>query len=111
MGKRKTMLILLIAGLATMIGCDGDRRLAEVATEAARCQAGQNEEMIRLNREVAANNRQAFCALRSASARQFCRSGGAYVARAASMGRAPMTFRPIPCRRSRFQEFAVAELG
>ena len=56
MEKRKTMLILLIAGLATMIGCDGDRRLAEMAQDATRRQAEQNQEMIRLNREVAASH-------------------------------------------------------
>ena len=56
MEKRTTMLILLIAGLATMIGCDEDERLAEMAQDATRRQAEQNQEMIRLNREVAEHN-------------------------------------------------------
>ena len=56
MEKRTTMLILMIAGLTTMIGCDGDRRLAEMAQDATRRQAEQNQEMIRLNREVAASH-------------------------------------------------------
>ena len=52
MGKRTTLL-LLVASLATMIGCKDDERLAEMAQDATRRQAEQNEEMIRLNREVA----------------------------------------------------------
>ena len=56
MGKRKTMLILLIAGLATMIGCEEDERLAELAKDATQRQAEQNQEMVRLNREVAASH-------------------------------------------------------
>ena len=52
------MLMLSInAMVVATLGCDSDHRVAEVATEAARRQAGQNEEMIRLNREVAENNR------------------------------------------------------
>ena len=53
MGNRKTMLLLLVAGLATMIGCEEDERLAEMAQDATRRQAEQNQEMSRLNREVA----------------------------------------------------------
>jgi len=52
MGKRTTLL-LLVASLATMIGCEEDQRLAEMAQDATRRQAEQNEEMIRLNRDVA----------------------------------------------------------
>ena len=52
MEKRTTTLLLLIAGLATIIGCKNDERLAEMAQDAAQRQAEQNEEMIRLNREV-----------------------------------------------------------
>ena len=51
------MLMLLITVLmVATLGCNSDRRVAQVATEAARRQAEQNQEMIRLNREVAKNN-------------------------------------------------------
>ena len=51
--KRTTMLILLVAGLAMMSGCEeDDERLAEMAQDATRRQAEQNKEMVRLNREV-----------------------------------------------------------
>jgi len=56
MEKQTTMLILLIAGLATMIGCEEDERLAQMAQDATQRQAEQNQEMIRLNREVAASH-------------------------------------------------------
>ena len=52
MGKRTRTLLLLVASLTTMIGCEEDERLAEMAQDATQRQAEQNEEMIRLNREV-----------------------------------------------------------
>ena len=52
MEKQATTLLLLVAGLGTMIGCKDDERLAEMARNATQRQAEQNEEMIRLNREV-----------------------------------------------------------
>jgi hypothetical protein len=56
MENRRMMLLPLIAGLATMIGCDEDERLADMARDATERQAEQNQEMIRLNREVAQSN-------------------------------------------------------
>lgn len=56
MESRRMMQLLLIAGLAMMIGCNEDERLAEMAQDATERQAEQNQEMIRLNREVAQSN-------------------------------------------------------
>ena len=49
------VLIIVLAPLATIPlgGCDEDERLTRMATEAADRQAAQNQEMSRLNREVA----------------------------------------------------------
>ena len=49
------VLIVVLAPLATIPlgGCDEDERLTRMATEAADRQAAQNQEMSRLNREVA----------------------------------------------------------
>jgi len=52
--------LLLLCGLALLVGCDekdGHKRVAEVATQAAERQAQQNTEMVRLNREVAEGTR------------------------------------------------------
>ena len=43
MGKRTTTLLLLVAGLGTMIGCKDDERLAEMAQDATRRQAEQTK--------------------------------------------------------------------
>lgn len=48
-----TLSLGLIALIVPTIGCDEDRRLAEMAGENARLQAEQNREMSQLNREVA----------------------------------------------------------
>jgi hypothetical protein len=50
--SRRTLILLAIATILT-IGCSDSDRVARVATEAARQQAKQNEEMARLNREIA----------------------------------------------------------
>ena len=56
MTRTKTPQTLLLAAmLMSLIGCEKDEkeRLVQMATEAADRQAGQNQEMSRLNREVA----------------------------------------------------------
>ena len=45
--------IALVAACSLLAGCNEDERLAKMATEAANRQAAQNEEMARLNREIA----------------------------------------------------------
>lgn len=54
--QTKTLILPITALMVATLGCDADHRVAEVATDAAQRQAEQNEEMIRLNREVAENN-------------------------------------------------------
>ena len=68
MESRRMMLLLLIVGLATMIGCDENERLADMAQDATQRQAEQNQAMIRLNREVAQSNQRVIEA--DAQARQ-----------------------------------------
>ena len=53
--KRTTL--LTVATLSMIAGCNVDDRVARMATEAADRQAAQNQEMARLNREIAAGLR------------------------------------------------------
>lgn len=54
----KTLLILVVLLTALLIGCSGEgERVAQVATQAADRQASQNEQMAKLQREVAAGSR------------------------------------------------------
>ena len=48
---RQLLACLLL--LPTLVGCDEDKRVAEIARESANRQAEQNKEMSQLNREVA----------------------------------------------------------
>jgi hypothetical protein len=54
MSKTSTLgsVMLIVLAVVATAGCDDDTRVAKVATEAADRQAKQNEEMVRLNREV-----------------------------------------------------------
>ena len=53
-GTTKTCLTILAAiGLALLIGCDEDHRVAEVAVQSAERQAAQSEAVTALNHEVA----------------------------------------------------------
>jgi hypothetical protein len=49
----RTIRILLLLLLLTLAGCEEDEELADLAREANRQQTEQNQEMARLNREVA----------------------------------------------------------
>lgn len=51
--KRMLVNLTLAISLISLIGCDEDGKVAEVARESARSQAEQNVEMSQLNREVA----------------------------------------------------------
>jgi hypothetical protein len=44
---------ILLTACSLLAGCDEDKRLAEMANKNAQRQAAQNEEMARLNREIA----------------------------------------------------------
>lgn len=55
--NKNTMLKTMILLSLIVAGCDEDERVAEVATEAADRQAAQNQEIVRLNREVAEGTR------------------------------------------------------
>ena len=58
MANRTTPFTTLLAvTLITMLGCDKDQRLAEMARDATQRQAEQNREMAQLNREVAVSNK------------------------------------------------------
>ena len=46
-------MVLPLFLMTTLIGCDEDKRLVELANESTQRQAEQNQEMSRLNREVA----------------------------------------------------------
>ena len=49
--------VILLALVSLLGGCDQDERVVQVATEAADRQAEQNQELVRLNREVAEGTR------------------------------------------------------
>jgi hypothetical protein len=49
--------VLPVALMVLLSGCDQDERVVRVATEAADRQAEQNQELVRLNREVAEGTR------------------------------------------------------
>ena len=51
--KQMLRMILALVAILLVTGCDGDDRLARMATESAARQAEQNRELVRLNREVA----------------------------------------------------------
>ncbi len=59
MSKTLTLssVMLIVLAIVATAGCDDDTRVTKVATEAADRQAKQNEEMVRLNREVAEGTR------------------------------------------------------
>jgi len=58
-GLRRRLLGLTLSGavIALAGGCDDDARVAATAERAAERQASQNEEVVRLNREVAEGTR------------------------------------------------------
>lgn len=51
--RKMLPMILALVAILLITGCDGDDRLAQIATESAARQAEQNQEIVRLNREVA----------------------------------------------------------
>ena len=54
--------IVLLTACSLLSGCDEDKRLAQMAQENAQRQAAQNEEMARLNREVAEGSKRLVAA-------------------------------------------------
>lgn len=53
MNKKRTFMIVTAGLMILITGCEENEQVARVATEAANRQASQNQEMARLNREVA----------------------------------------------------------
>ena len=54
--------IVLLAVCSVLAGCGEDKRLAEMANENAQRQAAQNQEMARLNREIAEGSKRLVAA-------------------------------------------------